>query len=369
MGIRRIAALVVPALVALAAPECRSRQPTVVIGLGLPLRAGLPLAVAVRDISRMATPGDGAVRIAVDSGSAVDAAEVEARRAESLVAIPGMVGVVGHSSSRGSLVAAPIYNEAGVVQVTPIATSRLLRTAGRWTFNLAPDDSIEGAFIGGFAAGPLKARRVAIYFVNDEYGLGLRDGVTSELARRGVRVVDQVAMDPSSDFETLVSASLARARPDVVVVAGRQAQTGDIARLYRAHGAPRAVVGGDGALMLPQLADTAGAAADSVYAVAFWLPDAPDSLSRAFVASYRRLVGGTPQSADAMTYDALMLLATAARASGGKPAAVRGYLESLGRTLPPYRGVTGEISFTRTTPPRLLMVRLRAGQPVRVAYP
>src|SRR3989442_11765007 len=40
----------------------------------------------------------------------------------------------------------------------------------------------------------------------------------------------------------------------------------------------------------------AGRAADSIYVVACWLPDAPDSLSRAFVERFRRIAGRVPQS-------------------------------------------------------------------------
>src|SRR5207245_5907500 len=74
----------------------------------------------------------------------------------------GRVGVVGHGSSRRSLVASSVYNEAGIPQITPTSTSRLLHAVGPWTFMLAPDDSAEGAFMAAFAAERLGARRVSI---------------------------------------------------------------------------------------------------------------------------------------------------------------------------------------------------------------
>ena len=348
---------------------CHRAPDPVVIGFAFPVRNSHAAAVARDVLGRAAGDTGVAIRIVVNIGDSSDAPDVEVRRAEQFVAMRGLAGVVGHASSRGSLVAAPVYNEAGVVQLTPYATSRLLRTAGPWTFNLAPDDSVEGAFIGDFTAGRLRARRVTIYFVNDEYGLGLRDGVVAELRHRGVAVIDQVSMDPTSDFPTLVAASLVRGTPDVVVVAGRQAETGRIARLMWARGVRRAVVAGDGAQRVPELGDAAGPAADSVYVVAFWMPDAPDERSRAFSAAYRRVVGREPESADAMSYDALMLMATAVREGGPEPAAVRRYLEELGRSRPPYAGVTGQISFAADAPRRLLMAQLHGGRMQRVAWP
>jgi len=346
----------------------RSRQPAV-IGFAFPPHLSNAAVVAREAIARETGDTGTTVRIVLNAGDSTDAADVEVRRAEQLVALPGLVGVVGHGSSRGSLVAAPVYNEAKVVQITPYATSRLLRTVGPWTFTLAPDDSVEGAFIGTFVAERLRARRVTVYFVNDEYGLGLRDGVIAELLRRGVAVIDQVALDPTSDFPTLVAASLARAVPDVVVSAARQHETATIARLMRERGVPRAVVAGDGANRMPELRDVSGAARDSIYVVAFWLADAPDARSRAFVADYVRRFGRPPESADAMSYDALMLLATAVHVVGPAPADVRRYLRELGVERPPFDGVTGRIAFSQNLRPRVLMARIAGDRVERVAWP
>ena len=359
-----------PVLAAAAVASCHgsSRGPAV-IGYGFPDRPGSVVPVVEHDLARLTGPHGIAIRIAVDTQLAEDAPDIEVRRAEQFVATPGIVGVVGHSSSRGSLAAAAVYNEAGIVQITPYSTSRLLWKAGPWTFNLAPTDSVEGAFIGGFVAGRLRARRVTVFYVNDEYGLGLREGVVAELRRRHVAVADQVSVDPSTDFATVVAASLGRGVPDAVVVAARQVETGKVAEQLRERGLPRPVVGGDGALVMPDLARLAGAAADSVYAVTFWMPDAPDSASRAFVEEYRQVVGRTPQAPQAMTYDALMLMATAIRAAGPRPAAVRQYLEELGRRRPAYVGVTGPVSFAPDSGPRLQMVRLSGGRAEHVAWP
>jgi branched-chain amino acid transport system substrate-binding protein len=353
-------------LAATAAGACRRAPPrAVAIGYAFPNRPTDVVPLAEQVIEAANTPRL-TIHIVRDSTHEEDAPDVEVKRAELLVGIPGVVGVVGHSSSRGSLAAAPVYNEARIVQLTPTSTSRLLWSAGPWTLNLAPNDSVQGALIGQFVAERLRARRVTVFFVNDEYGLDLRDGVAADLQRRGVAIGDRVSMDLGSDFATLVRASLARSTPDVVVAAGRQLETGTIARLLREYRVPRAVVAGDGALSLPQLLEYAGPAGDSIYAVAFWAADDTNPRSRAFVEDYRRMFGGTPQSFDAMTYDALLLLATAIRAVGPEPSAVRGFLQDLGRGRPPYPGVTGPITFTPSARPRLMMMHLQGGALHRV---
>jgi len=348
---------------------CRASPREALIGYAFPIAITSNVLVAQDEIASWPAAGRERVRIIADSVVQGDSPDREVQRAGKLAALPGLVVIVGHGGSRGSLAAAPVYNQAGIPQIVPNSTSRLLRKAGPWTLMLAPDDSIEGAFMGAFAVDRLHVRRATIFYINDEYGAGLRDGIVAALAGRGVRILDLVSFETQSDMATLVAATLHRGVPDVLLVAGRQRETGTIARLAQQRVPGLRIVAGDGSLVLPTLADNAGPAADSVYVVAFWLPDAPDTLSRDFVARFRRVVGRDPQSTDAMSHDALLLAATAIRAVGAKRAAVREYLRALGGSRPPFMGVTGPITFMQDRPSRLVMAHLRHGVPVRVAGP
>ena len=344
---------------------CDGPPRVAVVGYAYPVW-GTPTVQTARDEIASWPPAAFTIRIEYDSIAQGDPPDIEVMRAQRLSQTPGLVAIVGHGGSRGSLVAAPIYAAAGIPQIVPTGTSRLLRHVSPWTFVLCPDDSTEGAFIGRFAVERLGAHRATIFFVNDEYGAGLRDGVLAEFAARHVTVLDAVGVDPTSDISTLLEASLRRGIPDVLVVAGRHAETGRVARAALGRVPRLRVVAGDGALLLPALADFAGPAADSIYVVAFWLPDAADSMSRAFEDRFTRVTGREPGPDEAMNHDALMLVAHAVRAVGTDRGAIRTYLQSLGRTRPAYAGVTGAITFLPDRPARLAMARLRGGRVVRV---
>src|SRR5262249_23045674 len=101
-----------------------------------------------------------------------------------------VAAVVGHSGSRGSVAAAGIYNRAGIRPGAPVATSRELSAGHPWTYALVPDDSLEGSFIAAYVDTALSARRAFLLYHNDEYGVGIRDGVVAELTKRGIKVVD-----------------------------------------------------------------------------------------------------------------------------------------------------------------------------------
>lgn len=308
------------------------------------------------------------IHITTDTAGFGDEADVEVSRANHIVLLPGLVAVVGHAGSRASLASAPVYRDARIPQIVPTGTSRLLRQVGPYTFPLAPDDSVEGAFMARFIAERLGARRVTVFYQNDEYGRGIRDGVTAELARRGVAVLYQSPVDGNSDVATLLDASLGAGRPDVIVAATQAALAGRLMRTGAARLPGVRMVAGDGALLLPALSREAGPAGDSIYCVTFWLRETGDPASRDFVERFRRLSGREPVGSDAMAFDALMLAATAVREVGPDRARVRHYLEALGREVPAPRGVTGALTFRRDRRPALVMVQLRDGVPRRVGF-
>jgi len=309
------------------------------------------------------------IEITFDSAVAGEPPDIEVDRARRMVATPGLVAMVGHSSSRGTLAAAPVYNEAGIPQVAPTSTSRHLAAAGPWTFALAPNDSVEGSFIAEFAAGPLGARSATIYYVNDEYGEGLREGVRARLVDRGVAILDEVSVDPLSDFPTLVAASLRHGVPDVVIVAARWVAAGAITRLHVARFPGVRVVAGDGALLMPQLVQEVGSAAPALYVTNFWLPDAADSARAEYVERFRRVTGRDPTGPHAMTHDAIMVVATAIREVGPDPERIREYLESLGRDRPAHPGVTGPVAFGAERRANFVMTQVAGDRLTRATLP
>jgi branched-chain amino acid transport system substrate-binding protein len=272
-----------------------------------------------------------------------------------------LVGVVGHPGSRSSLIAAAIYNEAGVVQVVPSGTSRELRDAGPWTFTLPPNDSVEGAAIAAFSQEVLGARRATVFFLTDEYGYGLREGVVAGLKAHGVEVLDEVPtrtlyqMEDTAggDLESLVHAALDRGRPDIVILATRDYSARIIVPSVLARYPDVRFLAGDGVILSGGNRASLREHQDRIYQTLFWDPFRADSVSMDFVERYRQLTGAFPSHDHALYRDGLVLLADAVRAVGTDRRAIREYLLTLGNTRPPFHGVTGPISFT---PDRVLPV-------------
>ena len=292
--------------------------------------------------------------------------------AEQFAARPEVTAVVGYFDSRTALMAAPVHNAAGLPQLVPTATSRQLRAAGPYTFMLAPDDSAEGEFIAGFVAERLGARSATVFYTADEYGFGLRSGVTEALRARGVDVVDEVlfgrpACAPSArgPSDGRVVASLRRAVPAVIVLAVRTDEATCVIRSAHPLTPGATYVAGDG-VVLAGLRGLIWPAPQRLFAVSQWNPASDDSLAQAFVQRFRQRRLRDPNPADALEYDAASLLVQAVREVGPDRERVSHYLRELGSARPPYRGVTGPIAFVRGARRPLAMLRFEPRGPFPV---
>lgn len=339
------------------AVACAASDRTAVIGLAYRSLGDDAALLAAQTLDSMSSNNPLHIRLVTDHPP--DARQPtgqlanEVGYATRMATVENLIAVVGHQGSRDALMVAPIYNEAGVPVVIPTGTSRRLRDAGPWSFMLAPDDSVEGAYIGELTE-RLGAANALLFYVGDEYGVGLRDGISVSLAARGIRLLDAIPVDPSgscapvtrgNEYATIVDAALRQHRPAIVLLAARQREAGCIIRQIHGRYPSMRYIGGDGILVNADFLARAGPGADSLRVVGFWHPDRPDSLSRDFARRFRALTGREARSGDAMVYDAIMVQAHAIRVVGPSRERVRDYLASLGSGRRSYTGVTGPITF------------------------
>ena len=302
-----------------------------------------------------------------DSAAATETSDSALVFAAALVLRSDVAVVVGPSNSRHALATAPAYNAAGLAQIIPTATSRRLRDAGLSTFTLAPDDSVEGEFLARFAVDQLGARRAIVYYVNDEYGEGLRAGIVAAFTALGGVVVEVDPIGRGTDLDAMVAAGVPRRQVDVVFCAGRSVETGLLLRAVRARDRELPVVAGDGAYLPAQLLRNAQGDLSGLYVMAFWVYDSANAAHRAFAERVRRILRAEPTPEDALTEDALVLATEARLAAGNDRTAVRRWLSGLGRERPPFQGLTGRIGFGPQREFPLTMVRFRDGRAERVA--
>lgn len=269
----------------------------------------------------------------------IDQPDAEVALAEKLVADPAIVAVVGHTRSRGSLAAAPVYAHAGMPQIVPGATSAELRGVGPWTFVLSPTDSAEAAYLAS-AVDSLKARRVILFYSGEPYGEGLAAAIRPDLARRHIAVDEEVRIGGGADVPTLVEAALRGHPAEVLLLLVDYGQAAAIARTVVPI-APRArMIAADGSDYPAGLRHIAGAAAESLWVVTLWRPDTTDESTRRFFARFRQVAGRDPTSQEALGFDALLYARAAITAVGPNRRAIRAWLSGPGGATPPAGHVT-----------------------------
>jgi branched-chain amino acid transport system substrate-binding protein len=278
--------------------------------------------------------------VALDDSGRTDRAVEVARQ---LTDDPRIVAVVGHLTSGATLAAAPVYGGATPVPViSPSASSPTLSGASPWIFRVCPTDLRHGAALAAWARDRLHAGRAAVFYLNDEYGRGVRDVFVAEFRERGGEIVaDDPYLDDLPSFQPYLERVRRRGGIDVLVIAGTRAGAERILMTRDSMRLDVPVMAGDGVSGIEQSRIAEGMIISTPY-----LPDRPDSVNAAFVNAYRAATGGSlPDHRGAGAYDAVHLIATAITTAGPDRNAIRTYLASIGHGVPAYHGVTGRIAF------------------------
>lgn len=289
--------------------------------------------------------------LAVDTALAV---EVSSRAgpalavAERLVEIPGLVAVIGHANSPASLATSQIYNRNEVVQIAPTATAPLYSEAGSYSFRMVPPDDRQGGFLARMVADSFPdVRRIAVLYVNDDYGRGLRAEAIEALETDGRHEVVVDLPHTETDVAPLDGehhlAVLGDAEPDLVLWLGRVPALAQLLPRVRDRLGDVPVVGGD-ALSRVALFSERGRFWRNVAYVDFVDMEATEEL-RTFGARYRERFDAEAGGTEALAYDAAGVVLAALREGASTGPEVRDYLRSLGRERPPYPGVTGPVRF------------------------
>lgn len=159
----------------------------------------------------------------------------------------GVVFVVGHMCSHASLVAAPVYEAAGVPMMSPDSTHpRLTEEGRRNVFRIIGRDDAQGSMAGDWLAAYRPAERIGIAHDGSTYGHGLAQQVRAGLREHGLREALFIAYAPGQmDYAGLVH-QLRSTGIDVLYLGGYGPEAGRIVREARQQGSRLRLIGGDG---------------------------------------------------------------------------------------------------------------------------
>jgi branched-chain amino acid transport system substrate-binding protein len=229
------------------------------------------------------------------------------------------------------------------VQLSPSASSPQLSDAGDYTFRVCPNDITYGGALARFAV-QHGYGRAAMLYVNDGYGRGVRQSYAREYTRWGGQLI---GLDPFLAEAPDVGVYLARIvrehAADVLILVANQDEGLAVLRQIRAAGLKLPVLASDGMVGAERVAP---ALMEGVFVSTAYIPSDPREENRRFVAAYQRAypAAGLPDQGAAASYDAVRLLAFAAKGAGSRTQ-LRDRLAAVGASLSPFDGAVGSVSF------------------------
>jgi branched-chain amino acid transport system substrate-binding protein len=286
-----------------------------------------------------------------------------------------LLAVIGHSDSASTLSAAAFYNQHRIPQIVTIATNPAITNIGDWTYRLCLSDEVQGAALAEYAVRDWRKSRIAMFCVNDAYGVGLAEAFEKGVHERGSRIVSTRLHrnDLQEDDKEMIRSTLTSWKtgdePDLFVLIQRMAAASWTIRAIREAGFKGDILGGD-ALGPPAFARSDSALKEGIRVSGFFLPAADDAQATHFVEAMRQFGNPEADYGQAFAYDAIYLLREAILKYGFSRRSVKLYLDHLIEAQTSVKGAGGAYRIGQDHDARraLYIVEARNGiyQPVKV---
>jgi len=324
----------------------------VVIGVAWPwaahpeIRFGQGLDLAVEEVNKSGGVLGRKLRLRrEDDRESVDSGRMVAER---LSSDRSVVAVIGHLQSYVTIPAAAIYDANGIVLLSPTSTDpELTAHAYRRVFRTTFTDRSVGYHMAEYAAAR-GYKRVAIYYVRNDYGRGVSNAFEERASDLGITVADRQSYDAegggADDAFATRFRQWAHLDADALLVAGEVPLAGTLIAQARKAGVRLPVLGVD-AMGSPELMATGGQAVEGAVVPTVFHPDETRPEVKEFTSNFQTRYGVAPDAGSALGYDAVWLLARAIRAAGSSAP------DEIARALHAARdskGVTGALTFDAT---------------------
>lgn len=234
--------------------------------------------------------------------------------------------VVGHVCSGATIAATPVYNNEGVVMISPSATSPLVTDGKNYDmiFRTIGRDDQQGPFAAEYIAKQLKPKKVAILHDKQTYGSGVATQVQKSLEKDGVNIAMFEGINVGdSDYSAVIS-KLKALGPDLIYFGGYHPELGLLLRQAREQGLETQFMGPEG-VANKDLAAIAGPAVDKLLVT---LPaDFTKRKGNEQILEHFKKYQRSPDGAFTMTaYAAVQVLADSINAVGTDPSKVADYM-------------------------------------------
>jgi branched-chain amino acid transport system substrate-binding protein len=161
-----------------------------------------------------------------------------------------VVFVAGHFCSSSSIPASQVYNEAGILQISPASTNPALTDEAAkkgWNnvFRTCGRDDAQGGVAGAYLAEKYKGKKVAIIHDKSTYGKGLADETQKAMNAKGLKeAMYEAVTQGDKDFSALIS-KMKQIGIEAIYYGGYHTEAGLMVRQSREQGFNATLISGD----------------------------------------------------------------------------------------------------------------------------
>jgi branched-chain amino acid transport system substrate-binding protein len=272
---------------------------------------------------------------------------------QSLISQAKVVGIVGPSSSQQAFSADPIADRAKVPVIGPTNTAKGVPEIGAFIARVASPVTL-------LAPNSLKAalkinpniKRVAVFYAqNDAFSQSETLIFQDALKKQALPIVTiQKFQTTDTDFQTQATAAI-NLQPDLIVISGLAADSGNLVRQIRELGYKKLIVGGNG-FNTPNIFPVCKQLCDGVLVAQAYSPEHRNAINKAFREAYASRYKQEPPQFSAQGFTAVQVFVEALRATDRKQKlnsqrlAVQRVQLNQQVLLGKYDTPLGEISFT-----------------------
>lgn len=294
-----------------------------------------------------------------DKGDPKEAVNV----AQKLATDDSVVAVIGHYFTSCTMAASPIYQKAGIPEIAIASTHPDATKAGDYIFRINVTNTHQGAGIAKYLAEQGK-KKIAILYVNDDYGKGISQITSDTVKELGGEVVyiGTVAPSGEQDFTVLLT-NVKNSGADALVLLVFYAAGAQICVQAKELSLDIPIVCSD-AVYSPDFITLGGDAVEGVNVATWFHPDSPDPGTRKYIEDFKAKYNRDADTWSPYAYDAVKLLAEAiTRAGKVDRSAIR---DEIAATKG-FQGAVGVTTFNDERVPdvadkKLLMTVVRDGE-------
>jgi branched-chain amino acid transport system substrate-binding protein len=264
--------------------------------------------------------------------------------ARKYVADERIVVEIGDFSSAASMAASPIYQAAGLVQFGFSNSHPDFTKGGDYIWSNAVNQKDEMPLLADFVR-DLGLKRIAVLFINSDWGRTAKDLLAEAVKKRGGEVVGSEGyLADEKDFRSAI-VRVRDANPDGIALISYYPDGAQITRQIHNAGLKQPIVAG-GSIYSPKFLELGGDAVNGVLTTVPFFPGDTRPDVQKFVKDFTAKFGVEPDAYNGRAYDTMILLASVMRQYGADRKAIK---DGLGKIKDVPSVVYGKVKFDTET--------------------